>query len=1101
MSSETATRGPGLNRSLTTWFALIALLACVSIGMLTYVRWSEGIRDASFHQLESLRDTKIEVITRWVNEREADLSLAARRDVYVDFCQAIGDGEPRDEVRTLAAMTRLRDTYGYHAIFLADPDGDTLVTTETTHVADENLPLRSSYLRNALDERSYVVSDVLISKVHNKPTMFFVEPILSPVTGDLLGAIGFLANLEQGLYPLFTHTEHLGVTGEVLLANESLVAQSPLKYQQDAVTKVTLDAEPIRLGAAGKSGRIAHNDYRSEPVMAAYGFIPELGWGLVAKQDLAEIEAPVNRMAWDVFRTTLVVLVLAIISGLVLARSISTPATRIAAVSEKIGDGDMDVLAAIEGPLEIRRVARSLNRMVGVLRAQMRVRETTASVFAAAGKVGALGDLLAQVLPILLDASRAQAGIVYLSHDDGNTMVRAVAHGISDDRTPTTIRTDPPDHLMSRAAASGKVEVLNDIPEGAGLSVSTHIGEAQPTALLIIPLRLRGRTVGVIGLVSLYAFDDTATEVAQELRINFGQYIEAALATEQTERMARDLDERNREMGKINEELEHRTHELQAQAKEAQELARELGMQREQVAEADRLKSAFLSNMSHELRTPLNSVLALSRLMITSGTGGDPDKDAEYLRVIERNGRDLLNLINDILDLSRIESGRTELSISNIDAKHLVLAVATTIRPLAEDKGLQLELDVPDELAFQGDDEKLRRVLLNLLGNATKFTQQGTIGVTVEARGDRITFAVSDTGIGIAEADLPHVFDEFRQIDGSLARQHEGTGLGLAISTRLAQMLGGQLSVTSELGVGSTFTLDIPKRLHDQDARLAGILSAPETADRPAVTPTVNTTSPSILVVDDNDIAALQIRVSLEAQRYEVVVANSGPQALELVSTSIPDAIVLDLMMPGMDGFEVLETIRSRPGCARIPVLILSARELSNEDRSRLSSNNVQELLQKGRIDSDQLIASIRRLVGDPPVPAPRRREPITGTPRLLLVEDRADNLLTLRAILEPLGAELIDARDGLEAVQAAKTLGPDLIIMDIQLPKLSGLDATRRIRSLPDIADVPIIALTGKAMLGDRELVLAAGCDEYLTKPVDAELLKSTIDKWLNMA
>jgi len=264
MSTETKGLGRSLNRSLVTWFALIALLACGAVGVLTYVSQSEGIQNTGYRQLESLRDTKIEVITRWANERGADVSLASRRDVYVDFCRANGIGEQGDESRTLAAMTRLRDAYGYHAIFLADPSGGTILTTETTHVAGENLPRRQRYLHEALTERTFVVSDVLISKVYHKPTMFFVAPIVSPDTGELLGAIGFLANMEQSLYPLVTHTEYLGETGEVLLANENLMAQSPLKYQQDAVTKVTLDAEPIRMGASGKSGRIAHDDYRGE---------------------------------------------------------------------------------------------------------------------------------------------------------------------------------------------------------------------------------------------------------------------------------------------------------------------------------------------------------------------------------------------------------------------------------------------------------------------------------------------------------------------------------------------------------------------------------------------------------------------------------------------------------------------------------------------------------------------------------------------------------------------------------------------------------------------------------------------------------------------
>ncbi|MDP6546102.1 MAG: PAS domain S-box protein [Phycisphaerae bacterium] len=382
--------------------------------------------------------------------------------------------------------------------------------------------------------------------------------------------------------------------------------------------------------------------------------------------------------------------------------------------------------------------------------------------------------------------------------------------------------------------------------------------------------------------------------------------------------------------------------------------------QREEVLEASRLKSEFLATMSHELRTPLNSILALSELMLSGGTGKDPERDSEFLTVMHRNGRQLLDLINDILSLSSIEAGQTRMVHGEFEPRAVVGEALEIIDPLAEAKGLSIETRIADVATMYSDRDRLRQILLNLLGNAVKFTESGQITVVVSESADTVSFEVTDTGIGIPPDILPDIFDQFRQADGSNTRVYGGTGLGLAIAQGLAALLGGQITVRSEVGAGSTFTLVLPAR----------IAEAPGAVDQKS--------------------------------------------------------------LPG----ESSET-----------------KGLSTADR------------------------------------APRV---------ILIVEDNADNLLATKAALERIGYVCRTATDGEQAVVEVRSNPPALILMDIQLPTMDGLEATSQIKADAALRDIPVVALTAKAMVGDREAILAAGCDDYLSKPIDIANLENMLAKWL---
>jgi signal transduction histidine kinase/CheY-like chemotaxis protein len=371
---------------------------------------------------------------------------------------------------------------------------------------------------------------------------------------------------------------------------------------------------------------------------------------------------------------------------------------------------------------------------------------------------------------------------------------------------------------------------------------------------------------------------------------------------------------------------------------------------------ADRLKSAFVANMSHEIRTPLNSVLALSQLLRDGVAGSLTVAQRKYLEIIMRNGHTLLRLIDDILDLSRIESGHLVVDTEDIALQPQIAAVVEALSPLATD-------DLPP---VRCDVDRLRQILTNLIGNAIKFTETGTVRVTAEVRAAVVAVHVTDTGIGIPEAQLGHIFEEFVQVDSTLARRQGGTGLGLAIASRLARLMGGDITASSVAGSGSRFTLTLPRASEAAEKRNVSELS-----------------TPGAEAVDD-----------IAAEAYA--------------------------------------------------------------------------------------------------------RDPRQGPATVLIVEDNEDNLFTLREMLAPLSFDIAAASNGRQAIDSCRRRMPDLVIMDMQMPGMSGLQATGALRALPGGADVPILALTAQAMAGDRERNLAAGCDDYLSKPVAPRQLRASVTRLL---
>ncbi len=660
------------------------------------------------------------------------------------------------------------------------------------------------------------------------------------------------------------------------------------------------------------------------------------------------------------------------------------------------------------------------------------------------------------------------------------------------------------------ALATKRPQLICRLQEDAKYRFPTSSGELTPNEIITIPIVSGSDVIAVISLTSVSRFFEHADQLIEIIVPTLSARIEGILAYQTIQDMLA-------RMGQQNRELDAQKNELTAQADELMQQNAVLDMQSSQLAEASRLKTTFLSNMSHELRTPLNSIIALSGVLTRRLSSAIPEEELSYLEIVERNGKHLLSLINDILDISRIEAGREEIEITKFGLADIISDLIQMLTPLARQKGIDLVWITPDiDVRFISDERKCRHILQNIISNAVKFTETGAVTIETLLLGDNVRIKVTDTGIGIAKEHIASIFNEFQQADNSTSRKYGGSGLGLAIAKKYAEFLGGSITVSSTPGVGSEFVITLPisqrgeKPTTKQQNEFMPELPLPKRISGADNVSSSN--GKTILIIEDSEPAIIQVKDFVEQNGHKMLVARSAREAYKIVEETVPDAIILDLMMPEIDGFETLNTLRASERTADIPVLILTAKQITSEELSQLTRNHVSQIVQKGGINSSEFLAAVSRML-QPPTEQPEEtsvkvetEQPVTATaqetqagemPLVLVVEDNADNRTTVRALLMD-DFRVIEAEDGEKGVELAKKTKPDLILMDIALPGISGIDAFHAIRNAPSTCHIPIIALTASAMLQERSSILAHGFEAFVAKPIQIDELILSIKEVL---
>ena len=857
-----------------------------------------------------------------------------------------------------------------------------------------------------------------------------------------------------------------------------------------------------------------------------------------------------------------------------------------------------------------------------------------------------LERMASKVLDFLAEYLGAGAGAMYLYREP--ELVLAACHAASV-RRGLRERIPLGEGLIGQAAKESRMLTLEQVPQDF-LAIESALGAAAPAMVVALPIHHDGKLIGALELGTFRPFtaagleflDRAAETLAVGLQVNLArQRVDELLAESQSQE--EELRVQQEELQQTNEELEERAHLLEQQ----REQIRAQGIEVERVSS---YKSQFLANMSHELRTPLNSLMILSGLLRDNKEGNLTPRQVEFATTINSAGKDLLDLINDILDLSKIEAGRLEFNVSETVSKDILERIEATFRPLAEQKGLDfnVSLEAGTQPIIRTDLQRCLQILRNLVANAVKFTAEGSVALRVYSpeSGENplllpaIAFQVRDTGIGIPRDKHETVFHAFQQADGGTSRKFGGTGLGLAISRQLARGLQGEILLTSEEGVGTVTTLYLPaapvaltatprprSSLRPQPGPAEGPLPpAPIADDRDLP----DSPRGSILIIEDDLVFAEVLLEMVRGRGFRGLVAGDGPSGLALALARQPSAILLDVMLPGLDGWEVMGRLgddprtrhipvhflsclegrqkamamgaigyvtkpatseqldevlgaiekavihRARklliveddPGEAsslvallqdreidvqvagtgaeairlltaekfdcivldlgltdmsgfdllthlqkldepqRVPVIIHSGRSLSREDENRLQ-HYAESIIIKGAKSPERLLNEVTlflHVMETSLLPEKQHmiRSAMGGDAsfegrKVLIADDDMRNLFSLSSLLADRKMTVLEAENGREALaQLEQNPDTDLVLMDIMMPEMDGYEAIRAIRKDRRFTQLPIIALTAKAMKGDREACLNAGASDYIAKPIDQDRLLSLLRVWL---
>jgi signal transduction histidine kinase/CheY-like chemotaxis protein len=750
---------------------------------------------------------------------------------------------------------------------------------------------------------------------------------------------------------------------------------------------------------------------------------------------------------------------LVILAGLLLAgvlwlltdvdRRILSPAVSATrALRDLAADRPPPRLAEASGD-EVGELGRQFNRAAAAYAERARalrehdIQTSVNAVLAAAATVNDLKGFGSKVLQTVLEASGAAAAVLYLPEASGS-FVPAEAVGW------TPAGEDGVGVAAARRAAAAKrpifVSVASETP-----SIDVYDGRILPRESAHIPLIYFDHVVGVLALGAARPFTAGARNVLSAIAPSLAVALANASANERVAEQTRRLAEQNELLEEQRSRIARTNLELQR---------------------ASALKDRFLASVSHELRTPMTVILGFTGALLKGGQGNLNAQQRESLERVQRNARLLLGLINDVLDISKIESGKVEIERQSVALGALAQQIGTDFREAARSKGLTLRAEAAPGLdAVTSDPARVLQIVSNLVGNALKFTERGSINVRFEPReDDRWAIIVSDTGIGIPDEEQDAIFDEFRQGEAAEHRGRGGTGLGLAIVKKLAGVLGGSVSVESERGKGSRFTVVLPREL----PRDAPVFTSPS---EPAAWPMTARPRRSVLIVDDDEGVRRLLAYELQPLGVEILEATDGRTAIEIAATESPDAILLDVLMPGMDGWETLRSLKERPETRSIPVVILSV----VENRAFGLSLGAFEYLVKP-VDVSQLLATLSRA------------GVLATRGHLLVVDDEPDVRELLTQGLVSAGYRVQSAAGGAEALEAMTQDPPSAVLLDLMMRPPDGFEVLCRMREDPVLRSIPVVIVTAKDLSASEAAVLTGSAQRVIRKASDPARLVAEV-------
>ncbi len=893
--------------------------------------------------------------------------------------------------------------------------------------------------------------------------------------------------------------------------------------------------------------------------------------------------------------------------------------------TEQTYSGNFAHRIVIKSKDEIGKLGEAFNKMLDELNKKEKAKNEYSDFIALINQNPTLQEISEASLIKIINSGGFTVGALYSVDDNEITLISSYGFGQTDNNQPKEFA------LHNRVLKTK--EKLELFSEDSLPVIVSGLMEIKIKYLLLLPILYNNKITALLELGSINKPNDEVVDYLEKIKSQLAIGITNSKAFVQMENFVAELKKLNDDYQKQNIQIKQQNETLIELHNELREQAEELERQKEKAEESTRIKSQVLASMSHELRTPMNSILGLTELILEKAHL--ETKNKERLEVVLNSGKRLMHLINDILDLSKIEAGKMEIRYEDVILDEMIEEISASITPLVSKKGIgfQIQRDLDTRILINTDKGKVIQVLINLLGNAIKFTEEGGVMLKMYAANKMLNFDVIDTGIGISEADEKLIFEEFRQVDGSTTRKYSGSGLGLAISQKISDMLSGSISLKSRVNEGSTFTFSIPLRYVDS--------KLPEPQNKINVGTLIKNRQNPILVIDDDEEIRYTIGQYLLSKGYEVIFAEDGDKGLKMAIEFQPFAITLDVMLPGKDGWSVLKELKgnlitkdipvilvsilgdknvgyelgafeyfvkpissekllsaftklenlahkpiqkivvvdddelefekfkkefasddirveyikeseyafskiaevqpdliildlmmpkidgvtlsyklkSNIKTKHIPIIISTAKELSEEERNSLN-NIVENIAVKSKEHPLDVLKVVRERIemqesNFSSMPANRNNQEIISEDKIineiqdeidqsfvlevLIVDDDPDTLYTLDEIVQACGCNTILAKGGKECLSALQQRTPDLILLDIMMPEMDGFQTIKQIKINEKWTDIPVFAVTAKAMKDDKDIVLKHGFSDYIPKPVNPTIVSFKIHKLIS--
>jgi len=895
--------------------------------------------------------------------------------------------------------------------------------------------------------------------------------------------------------------------------------------------------------------------------------------------------------------------------------------TDLSDATEKTRDGNFNYKIKVRSNDEIGNLGQAFNLMLDELEKNQKAKTEYSEFITLINQNPTLREISEVALEKIIKTCGFLIGALYIVEGDKLNLLSSYGH----DKAKTVSK----DEFGFFDLLMRDQDILEITSEEKLPIVSAGLTSLKLKYLLLVPVFYNNKIISILELGSISKPSNDVKEYLQKIKEQLAIGLTNANALMQLENFVSELKTLNDEYQKQNIKIKKQNDTLVELHNELTTQAKELEFQKQKAEESTKLKSQFLASMSHELRTPMNSILGLTELILEKADLNE--KNHERLEVVLNSGRRLMALINDILDLSKIEAGKMDLIDEEVVLEELINEASNSVYPLIENKGItfEIEKDTNTQIVIKTDKGKVLQVLINLLGNAVKFTDSGNIKLKIYEEEDRLYFDVSDTGIGISEEDQKVIFDEFRQADGSTTRKYGGTGLGLSICKKIAELMEGDLTIKSEPGTGTTFTFSFPFKLVEADNK--------EKVNSPNIQSLIKNIKHPILVIDDDKEARYTIGQYLNSKGYEVIFAQDGKVGIQMaidkqpfaitldlmmpdkdgwavlkelkeneitkdipvilvsingnkqtgyglgafeffikpiapdkflsafsrleklankeirkivivdddeqefenfkrefsdkkiliefirdsefafnkIAEVLPDLVILDLMMPKVDGITLSHMLKSDMRTKHIPLLMSTARDITSEEKRSLN-NIVENITIKSRGHPLDVLKVVRdRIEQHEKCPTTNliqnngtfledrnltngieQNEQNDNVEVVLIVDDDEDTLFTINEIVSACNYKTILAKNGIECLKILKKTTPNLILLDIMMPKMDGFQTIKKIRENPDWNDLTVFAVTARAMANDKNIILNQGFNDYISKPVESATIAYKINQ-----